>query len=141
MAWAYLLQILPGRAPCLCNFDITTTTKNPTTKTTPRLKPPNLTHTKTTCALGMFRSGFKHGILSSSHFQIIRWDAKVTWPLWMVTWLRGWGDPAFLEKETGWQSLVTFLANLWLGKKKITEPSTETHKIPFLVSSTEVIIG
>lgn len=28
---------------------------------------------KTTCALGMFRSGFKHGILSSSHFQIIRW--------------------------------------------------------------------
>lgn len=26
-------------------------------------------------------------------------------------------------------------------EKKITEPSTETHKIPFLVSSTEVIIG
>lgn len=89
---------------------------------------------KTTCAFGMFCSGFKCGILSSSHFQIKLWDVKVSWPLWMVTWL--WGGVTlivFFWRETDWQSvLVTFLVNLWLGcVGGESELSTETYKILF----------
>lgn len=120
MAWAYSPQILLGRAPRLCNFDITTTTKKRNDKNNAQTQAPKPHTYKTICALGTFSSGFKHGILSS-HFQIIRWDAEVTWPLWMLTWLWGWGGPAVRRgRQIGKESLVTFLVHLWLGKNNWT---------------------
>ena len=53
----------------------------------------------------------------------------------------GGGVTLLFGEKGGWQSLlVSFLVNPWLGGKE-SELSTEMYKIPFLVSSTEVIIG
>lgn len=54
----------------------------------------------------------------------------------------GLGDPAFLEKETGWQSLVTFLANLCLGKKKNKLNYLQKHtRFPFLFLLLKLLLG
>lgn len=112
MACAYLPRILPGRAPCLCNFDVTTTktnNKNDTQTQAPKphtYQPPH--------ALGRSYGGFKHGIMSSSHFQILRGIARVMQPLCHMsggaeTLL--FGEGATLAKP----SCHTFVVNLWRG--------------------------
>ena len=93
VAWAFLYQILLGRAPALCNFDIkktkTSQQQNDSQTQTPQ---PTHTHTQHLCfTTDLLNTAF----LSSSHFQITPRDAKVIWPLRMVMW----------HWETGWQSL------------------------------------
>lgn len=68
-------RILPGRAPFLCNLDTQQQQKkiNKNNMQTQAPKP----HTyRAPGAEGGIMSAFKQGI-SSSHFQIIHWDAKV----------------------------------------------------------------
>lgn len=79
----------------------------------------------------MFRSGFKHGILSSSHFQIIRWECKSHGATLNGRMTLGVRRPCFLERETGYH-----LSSNSVARGKRTQLSTYTNKIPFLVYST-----
>lgn len=87
------------------------------TKTNNKTPPSPRPHThKATCALGEIRSGFTHGILAPSHFQIATSRGHAA----QSQGLGGQGG-------TGWRSPpVPFLIKYKL--------STETYAIPFLIS-------
>lgn len=78
----------------------------------------------------MFRSGFKHGILSSSHFQR-RWECKSHGATLNGHMTLGVWRSCFLERETG-----CHLSSNSVARGKMTALSTGTYKISFLVYST-----
>lgn len=63
--------------------------------------PLNLKHTKPPVLKATFGSGFKHDI-SSSHFQIIQWDANITQLFWG-------GGPVL----GGGRQMAMFLSSFW----------------------------
>lgn len=107
VAWAYLLQILPGRAPHLCNFDIKNKNQQQNNIQTQAPKPHG---DKTTCALGKFLSGFKHGILSFTFSDnTLGYKSQVAHFEGQMTFGVGWEDPTFLERQVG----KAFLSPFW----------------------------
>lgn len=87
---------------------------------------------ETTCALGTFCSGLKHGILSSSHFQIIHWDVEVMWPLWMVTWLWGGVSLHFGEGDGSAKPCLLSGKSLAREEKKNLNYLRKHTRFPFL---------
>lgn len=113
VACTYLHQILPGRAPPLCNFDIKKHKTKANNKATPTLESLNLTHPKSSVLWDRF------SVVLTWNFVFFTFSDNSLGCKGHVATQNGHMTPEmgrhYSFGETGWQSLpVTILVKLWL---------------------------
>lgn len=113
----HLPQILPGRAPCLCNFDIRTTTT--TTKQHPTQGPNPYTHTTTQHLAAVSNMAFCHLHIFRKYTGIQQSGGRLERSRDLV------GDPVFWgEEEISWQKFL--LSPFW----QIVSRTIDRYKVP-----------
>lgn len=124
MACAYLPRILPGRAPCLCNFDVTTTTKTNNKNDTQTQAPKPHTYQPPPC-LGKVSRWFQTWHYVFFTFSDTMWDCKSRAATLSHEW--GCGDPAFWKRSHVGKAFLSHLCGKSAATGRNSDLQTHTR--------------
>lgn len=124
MACAYLPRILPGRAPCLCNFDVTTTTKTNNKNDTQTQAPKPHTYQPPPC-LGKVSRWFQTWHYVFFTFSDTMWDCKSRAATLSHEW--GCGDPAFWRRSHVGKAFLSHLCGKSAATRRNSDLQTHTR--------------